>query len=128
IYQLKIFFESLEIQFMIDLVEYSYQHTDKIAHVFLYFGLGIFLHLTFRSSDSRILRKYAAPFAIFIGILYGISDEIHQMYVPGRTSSIHDLYADGIGVTIAQLVFIMLLLIGLNSRKKGEEDTCQDDP
>jgi|GEM_PF-436263 len=125
-YQLKDIFESINLGFIIDLVEYSYQHRDKVAHMFLYFGLGIFLHLTFRNSDNPILEKYAAVLAIVIGILYGISDEIHQMYVPGRTSSIHDLYADSIGVTIAQVFFVILLLIGLYTRKKKKEDTHQD--
>lgn len=124
-YQLKDLLESANLTFIIDLVEYSYQHRDKVAHMFLYFGLGIFLHLTFRNSDNRILKKYAAVLAIVTGVLYGISDEYHQMHVPGRTGSIHDLYADGIGVTIAQIIFIILLLIGL-SRKKGKKETRQD--
>ncbi|WP_406657757.1 VanZ family protein [Methanolobus sp. ZRKC2] len=120
-YQLKDFLESQNLGFLIDFVEYSYLHRDKIAHIFLYFGLGVFLHLTFRNSDNRILKKYAALLAVVTGILYGISDEIHQMYVPGRTSSIHDIYADGIGVTIAQIAFFALLLIGLHGRKKKEK-------
>ncbi|MDW7732243.1 MAG: VanZ family protein [Methanolobus sp.] len=125
-YQLKDLLESANLTFIIDFVEYSYQHRDKVAHMFLYFGLGIFLHLTFRNSDNRILKKYAAVLAIIIGILYGISDEFHQMYVPGRTSSIHDLYADGLGVTIAQIVFVILLIIGLQIRKKGKKETRQE--
>lgn len=125
-FQLRDFFASRDMQFMVDILEYSYLNPDKVAHMFLYFGLGIFLHLTFRNSDNRILRKYAAVLAIAIGVLYGISDEFHQMYVPGRTSSIHDLYADGLGVTIAQIVFVILLLIGMQIRKKGKKDTRQD--
>lgn len=35
--------------------------------------------------------------AVIITLLYGISDEIHQSFVPNRTYDIHDIVADGIG-------------------------------
>ena len=36
-------------------------------------------------------------FAIFISVLWGVSDEIHQAMVPGRTSEIADVIADLFG-------------------------------
>ena len=33
-------------------------------------------------------------------VFYGMTDEFHQMFVPGRTSSIDDLFADTIGAFI----------------------------
>lgn len=111
----------IEIPFFVDIAHYSYDNFDKIAHIFLYFGLGILLHITFRHSDNNILKKYAPIFAIFLGIAYGITDEIHQMYVPGRTSSVADLMADGIGVTLAQIVFWIILFKALLFSKKGKD-------
>ncbi len=105
---------------VIDIAEIAHQNLDKVAHMFLYFGLGVLLHLTFRNSDNVILRRYAAIFAIILGVLYGITDEYHQSFVPGRSSSIHDLLADGIGVTIAQILFLALIVINLR-RKKSED-------
>ena len=46
-------------------------------------------------------------FAMIIGTLYGVSDEFHQSFVPGRTASIWDLAADSIGVAIAQTVIFI---------------------
>lgn len=117
-YAIKDLLEGAGIYFVTDLVEYAYAHKDKVAHMFLYFGLGIFLHMTFRSSDSSVMRKYAAPFAFIVGILYGISDEIHQSYVPGRTSSVADLFANGLGLMLAQFILLGLILWGLQERKK----------
>lgn len=117
-YAIKDHLEGAGIYFVTDLVEYAYAHKDKVAHMFLYFGLGVFLHMTFRSSDNSFMRKYAAPFAFVVGILYGISDEIHQSYVPGRSSSIYDLFADSLGIFLAQMIFLALILWGLQERKK----------
>lgn len=117
-YAIKDLLEGAGIYFVTDLVEYAYAHKDKVAHMFLYFGLGVFLHMTFRSSDSSVMRKYAAPFAFIVGVLYGISDEIHQSYVPGRTSSVADLFANGLGLMLAQIILLGLILWGLQERKK----------
>ena len=105
LYELADLAKSLGLGFLIDIADYAHEHIDKVAHLFLYFGLGVLLHLTFKNSDHVILRKYAAIFAVILGIIYGISDEFHQSFVPGRSSSVHDLLADGIGVTIAQILF-----------------------
>ena len=82
-------------------------YPDKIAHMVLYAVFGFLLYLTLKNSSNIALRNYAFIFAIIIGTAYGVSDEFHQSFVPGRTASISDLLADSIGVTIAQaLVFI----------------------
>jgi VanZ family protein len=123
-YELADFAKSLGLGFLVDIADYAHSHIDKVAHMFLYFGLGVLLHLTFKNSDHVILRKYSAIFAVILGVIYGISDEYHQSFVPGRTSSVHDLLADGIGVTIAQILFIILIL--MNLRRKKEDDREAD--
>jgi VanZ family protein len=41
--------------------------------------------------------------AILFALLYGIGDEIHQSFVPGRTASPWDALADLLGATLAML-------------------------
>ncbi|SFM56614.1 VanZ family protein [Methanolobus profundi] len=125
-YQLADIFKELGLDIFIDIAAYAYQHMDKVAHMFLYFGLGVLLHLTFRHSDHVLLRKYAAIFAIVLGIIYGITDEFHQSFVPGRSSSIHDLLADGIGVTIAQILFVILILVNIRWKKDKKDRDDQE--
>ena len=36
---------------------------------------------------------------IVCATVYGISDEFHQWFVPGRTADVHDVMADAIGAT-----------------------------
>ncbi|WP_094228333.1 VanZ family protein [Methanolobus psychrotolerans] len=121
-YELAALLKYIGLGFFIDIAEYGYHNMDKVAHMILYFGLGVLLHLTFRHSEHVVLKKYAAVFAVMLGIIYGITDEFHQSLVPGRTSSIHDLLADGIGVTLAQIIFVILLLMNLRRKKsKGDQ-------
>lgn len=63
---------------------------DKLAHVLLFAVLGGLLHL----AGLRIVPAAVAA------ALYGLSDEIHQMYVPGRSPDVRDWFADVIGAVI----------------------------
>ena len=38
--------------------------------------------------------------SMIIVVLYGVSDEVHQMFVPGRTAALDDVVADTIGAVV----------------------------
>jgi VanZ family protein len=40
-----------------------------------------------------------AVFAVFVSVLWGLSDEIHQALVPGRSPELADVIADLVGST-----------------------------
>lgn len=65
---------------------------DKLVHLIEYSVLGF---LWSRAFDKRT--------ALVIGIIYGVLDEIHQIYVPYREFSILDITVDGIGVILGLL-------------------------
>ena len=97
---------------------YCYYNLDKIQHMVLYFGFGVLLYLTFFNSEKYSFKKYAAIFAIVVGILYGITDEYHQSFVPGRVSSTADIFANGVGLTIAQILILILIVTKLIGKKR----------
>lgn len=107
---------------VIDLVHYAYDHKDKVLHMGLYFGFGVLLHLTFRNSKHVFLRRYAAILAILVGIFYGITDEFHQSFVPGRSSSEWDVLADSVGVVVAQAGILVLTIKHLWKKKNKKND------
>ncbi|MDD5616173.1 MAG: VanZ family protein [Candidatus Methanoperedens sp.] len=82
-------------------------YPDKVLHAILYAGFGLLLYPVLKNSPYPIMSKHALLFAIIIGTLYGASDEFHQSFVPGRSASIDDLYADSIGLTIAQTIIFI---------------------
>ncbi len=48
--------------------------------------------------------RYPATWALVISMLYGMSDEFHQSFVPGRDASVEDLLLDLVGVGVALAV------------------------
>jgi VanZ family protein len=71
---------------------------SEVAHFGEYFLFGTLLYLALRLDSSA---GRAAAFAIVIASLYGISDELHQHFVPGRVPDVLDWATDTTGATLA---------------------------
>ena len=82
-----------------------FPYSDKLLHIIEYaiFGFLMVRALCSLKSNKRILFLRIA--AIAIVILYGLTDEIHQYFVPQRDMDIFDLFSDGLGAFIGQLFF-----------------------
>jgi VanZ family protein len=74
-------------------------HTDKLIHALLYAVLASLMYGAFRAGGTTPNR--AALFALVLASLYGITDELHQSTVPGRTADVWDWVADTTGAAIA---------------------------
>jgi len=75
--------------------------TDKVIHASVYFILAVLFYLSFLKSG---MRRHLLLISIVFAVIYGISDEIHQYYVPGRVSSIGDVIADSFGALLGSLL------------------------
>ena len=71
--------------------------SDKVLHVIEYAVLGALFYRGFRWSAEASWRPWAVPLAVLCTSLYGVSDEIHQSFVPFRESSWLDWVADTVG-------------------------------
>ncbi|MCB1195731.1 VanZ family protein [bacterium] len=71
--------------------------SDKIVH-FIEFGILSFLFF-YAMVRKAVFEKRWNVFlcAVFFTLLYSISDEVHQIYVPTRDASVFDLIADFCG-------------------------------
>lgn len=67
---------------------------DKLVHLVEYSILGF---LWVKALGKRII------IVILLGIIYGVFDEIHQIFVPYREFSILDILVDGVGVILGVL-------------------------
>ena len=81
-------------------VEYS----DLLLHWAAYFVFGMTLLFAARPSE-RLRKEPVCAYAVIlaIGMAYGLSDEIHQFFVPNRSTSLADFFADTLGVAAAIL-------------------------
>ena len=76
-----------------------------LYHFGVFFVLGFFLIL----SLVKGRRTKMAFVGLLIGILYGFSDEAHQLYVPGRFASLFDVFVDSVGILFAMMIYLMSL-------------------
>jgi VanZ family protein len=81
----------------------------KFAHVFEYGVLALLLWLALpdkrRNPDSADWRR--ASLALLIASLYGATDEFHQIFVPSRGASIHDVLIDASGAAVTLLIIAL---------------------
>lgn len=82
-------------------------YVRKTAHFTEYFVLGILVLAACLSTFN----KKNFWIALIICVLYAASDEIHQMFVPGRSCRLTDVFIDASGSLTGELVFIYLRYI-----------------
>lgn len=76
---------------------------DKVLHAMEYAGLGGLCYRAFRRGVDGPVTARALYFAILTASLYGMTDEVHQLFVPLRESSWQDWLADVAGSTVGAL-------------------------
>lgn len=70
---------------------------DKLAHMLVYGALGAALVLPLSGGRASGVTPGVAAGAIVLALAYGVSDEIHQHFTPGRTPDALDVVADTAG-------------------------------
>ncbi len=73
---------------------------DKTLHVVEYGVLSALCYRAFRSAAGVWGARYRLPLAILAAALYGITDEVHQAFVPLREASGWDWLADTVGAMV----------------------------
>lgn len=70
----------------------------KLAHVVAYAVLGVLLVWAL-AARRRVTAKLIV-YTVAITCLYAISDELHQLFIPGRSAEVRDVAIDTLGGTI----------------------------
>jgi len=86
---------------------------DKVLHAAVYALLGLLL-LAAQPRQAQGYSRQQVGISVLIASLYGLSDEIHQYFIPGRSSEVLDWVADTAGALIA-----VSLLAWLNRKRKS---------
>lgn len=94
------YFSSLEQPIPVGGLEF--EKKDLLLHALEYFVLSALLLRAFLYSAVKSPYVYS----ILFSILYGISDEIHQLFVAGRVFSVQDIMADAVGAFLMLLFFL----------------------
>ena len=75
---------------------------DKALHAIEYGTLGAAYQ---RAIDPWAGGRGLAALSWALASLYGVSDEIHQLFTPGRSADFRDAIADAIGAALGVLVY-----------------------
>ena len=78
----------------------------KCAHFTLYLIGGILT--TNLLSTTKVKDKHIILYAIVFCFVYAITDEVHQLFVPGRSGELRDVIIDTLGATTGTMLFWML--------------------
>ncbi|MBQ7549543.1 MAG: VanZ family protein [Clostridia bacterium] len=89
----------------------------KLAHFTEFMSLGFFtaggMYFSFNT------RRPYAP--LIPCVLYAVSDEIHQYYIPDRACRVLDVFIDSCGSLAGILIFLLILTLIKRTRAKNNK-------
>jgi VanZ family protein len=84
----------------------QFRLADKLVHAAVYGVLGALaargFHRGYRTTAWR-----AWVWGVLTAVLYGATDELHQVVVPGRSADVVDLLADGVGACVGAGLYVL---------------------
>ena len=83
----------------------EWPYFDKVLHCIAYALLGALFLRAFKTSRLKNNIKLMLILSILCSSLYGISDEIHQYFVPYRDADLMDVLADMLGGILGVYIY-----------------------
>jgi len=108
-------FAEMDTQMQVSFADMIDHPIRKMAHATEYAILGFLLTGSCVDYNRKRPGRIAVP--VILGSLYAVSDELHQMFVPGRSCELTDMLIDSGGVILGTL-FGLLIFVYWKSRKE----------
>lgn len=91
-----------------ELPRFVFKLSDKLLHSILFLVLAALAYRALTHQDGfPSLSRHALSITAAFTLFYGVSDEVHQLFVAGRNASVYDVAADVGG----GLVFVLIIKI-----------------
>lgn len=90
--------------------------SDKVEHFTAYGGFALTLLWGLSGGRLSTVSRGAAFAATAVASMYGVTDELHQYFVPGRSCDVHDWLADTSGAAIAVIIGLAITSLVRRSR------------
>lgn len=88
----------------------------KIAHMLEYAVLLATIYIPIHI-NFKIKLSHKAIISYIIALLYAISDETHQLFVPGRSGRVIDVCIDSIGI-ITSLIILTIIFVKIQKKQE----------
>lgn len=95
----------------------------KGAHMAEFAILALLLYVWLERWQISQQRRYWA--AAVLAALYACTDELHQLFVPGRAGRVSDVLIDSVGAVVGLAVFLILWKVvakKIHNRSSGKEN------
>ena len=84
----------------------SFNHiVRKNAHFFAYLVLGVLVMNALKKNRACGFQSVLSALAICV--FYAVSDEVHQLFVPGRGGQVKDVIIDSFGASIGLAIYLL---------------------
>ena len=94
----------------------TFEFSDKVLHFLAYAVMGVLFYRAYQTLRFKENLRLLILLSIVSASLYGISDEIHQYFVPYRDASIFDVIANCLGAICG--VYLYNLWAGSKFRRQ----------
>lgn len=102
----------IEMSTLNDIVSQFNHFVRKFAHFSAYAVLGILV--SYALSKNKI-QKRAFFLSLAICIIYAVSDELHQLFVPGRGCQFKDVIIDAAGAVSGIAIYKTINMLRINN-------------
>lgn len=102
-------FKTIDPELKLQYIEKLHPIIRKLAHFSVYAVVGFSMMGFMCTYDIRNIFKVLISFGV--GLIYAVSDEIHQYFIPGRGPSIIDVGIDVLGVVTG--IFLLVILVSI---------------
>lgn len=95
----------------------------KLAHFSLYTVVGILMMSLMSTYNIEQIKRYGI--SLGVGMIYAISDEIHQSFIPDRTPAVGDVFIDTCGVIFGIILVrvVMLIILKVKNTNKNQAES-----
>ena len=101
---------------MEELISVYQKPVRKLAHFSIYTLLGI--SIVGLTCTYKLTTVSKATITIISGMIYAISDEIHQTFIEGRSGQITDVLIDTAGIILGVVIVLLILKLMNNLNVK----------
>ena len=93
----------------LEIPDIGFDATDKVAHLGVYLVFGFLLLRAFAEENPLALRTANVRTLLF-GISFAVFDELHQLFIPGRSCDVWDALADIFGVLLGHFLYYAIIV------------------
>ena len=113
-------FRSGDAAYRLERIEALQNIVRKTAHFTIYALLGVLASQALFCHTESV--KTAALVAFAVCLLYAASDEVHQLFVPGRSGEVRDVCIDSLGAALGITLSCLVTRLVMSRKRRKSED------